>query len=476
MQTPADCVLSANSRRKRGGNAGDERMNRFSTMNGAGGGTSLPGNPCPAAWWQASDIAHAPRLEGAASADVAVIGGGFAGLSCARHLKEASPSLDVALVEREFVGFGASGRNAGVLSPFVPLTWLIDCRASPRRLDDIRFAVRYIQEETQALTRLIQREAIPCDLRATSIVTTGAGVFHQQQLRLIAERCLLAGIKGHLATPEELQSTIPYPAHGGYVLEGYAVQPMALAQGLRRYILQLGTRLYENTRVTRIRPAIGGVEVITGDDACLKAGKVIISTNAYTHQLNLDSRQHIPGPIYTYLLATAPLDQAQLDRLKFKRQTIGDIGHDYFYARLHQNRLLFGGLDRPILSAEDQVNRDMPYYRRLRAEMFRRFPFLAGTSIDAEWGGPYHATRTQVPIIRRLERMPDVIMNIGYGGVGVTLTQFSGRLLGSLILGHGRQDPDSDRMLAIYATSRYPVKEGLKLAWRLAQSLIVPGK
>ncbi len=432
----------------------------------------MQGNPARSTLWSESQLPRAARLESAARADVAIIGGGFAGLSCARCLKEAEPALDIALLERNHVGYGASGRNAGILSPFLPISWLIDCSATPRRLDDVRFAARYIAGETQALLRLIRREQIACDLMPTRIVTAGANGLYQRHLRFIAERCLLAGIPGHIAAPAELRTMIPYPVHGGFVLEGHALQPLALAQGLQQHVLRLGVRLYENTSVTRLTPARSGIDVLTATGACMKADKVIVATNAYTHQLELGIRRRIPKPITTYLLATAPLDQTSREQLGFRDQTIADIGGEYFYARVWQDRVLFGGFDRPGAAAETTPDQDEPNFRRLREEMTRRFPLLRDVSIDAQWCGPYHETRTRVPILGSLDRAPNVIMNIGYGGVGVTLTQFSGRLVAGLVLGGKHHDPDSDRMREMYATTRFPLAEGIKMGLRLARSMV----
>jgi glycine/D-amino acid oxidase-like deaminating enzyme len=422
--------------------------------------------------WSEAPLPCAPQLEGTTHVDVAIIGAGFAGLSSARFLKEADSSLNIALVDRAHAGFGASGRNAGILSPFLPVPWLVGCSANERRLDDVRFAARYFARETQEFTRLIEREAIACDLRPTQIVTTGARGYYRHQIGLVAERCLLAGLPCHIATPEELEAAFPYPAHGGFVLEGHVLQPLALVQGLRRFVQRLGVRIYENTCVTQLRPARAGVEVLTNSGACLKADKVILATNAYTHQLGLGDWHRIPRPITTYLLATAPLDHAGMKRLRFESRTIVDIGGEYFYARLFQNRLLFGGFDRPSSTADESPDGDAPYHKRLRTEMTRRFPSLEDVPIDAQWSGPYHEIRTRVPIIRTLQHMPDVILNIGYGGVGVTLTQFSGRIAAGLVLGEKHQDPDSGRMRGIYAATRFPVKEGIKLGLRLAISLL----
>jgi gamma-glutamylputrescine oxidase len=401
---------------------------------------------------------------------VVVIGGGFAGLSSARYLREADPCLDVALIERDHIGSGASGRSAGVLSPFLPMLWLMGCSENSQRSDDIRFAVRYIARETQSLLALISNHRIACDLNSGAIITTGVNGLYRHYLRLVAERCLLAGIPGHMATPEELRSALPYAAHGGFVLEGHVLQPLALAQGLRRRICQLGVRLYENTSVTHLRPMRGGIEVCTETGACLRAARVVVATNGFPPWLGLGPFQGIPKPTTTYLLATAPLGQALRTKLGVETRTIGDIGRNYYYWRLYENRLLFGGCDRPGGDGAER-GRDEPYYRRLRAEMLRRFPFLRDVPVDAMWCGSYHETRIGVPIIRALKHIPEVILNVGYGGVGVTLTQFSGKMITGLVLGERHRDPDSDRMLRIYAATRFPVKEGIKLGWRLLRSL-----
>jgi gamma-glutamylputrescine oxidase len=421
--------------------------------------------------WNQAPLPCAPPLQGTARVDVAIIGAGFAGLSSARFVKEADPGLNIALLDRAHAGFGASGRSAGVLSPFLPVPWLVGCTAHARWLDDVRFAARYIARETEEFAGLITREAISCDLRPTQIVTTGTSGWYRRHLALVAERCLLVGLPCHIAAAKELEAAVPYPAHGGFVLEGHVLDPFALVQGLRRYTQRLGVRLYENTCVTELRTARAGVELLTDSGACLQAGKVIVATNAYTHQLGFGGRPNIPRPITTYLLATAPLDRAGTRQLGFENQTIVDIGSEYFYARLHQNRLLFGGIDVPSPAADEPPERASQSCRRLHLEMVRRFPFLAGVPIDAQWWGSYHQRRTQVPIIQPLPHLPNVILNIGYGGVGVSLTQFSGRIVAGLILGEKHQDPDSDRMREIYAATRFPVKEGIKLGLRLAGSL-----
>jgi glycine/D-amino acid oxidase-like deaminating enzyme len=126
----------------------------------------------------------------------------------------------------------------------------------------------------------------------------------------------------------------------------------------------------------------------------------------------------------------------------------------------------------PCSAADGDNIQNESYHRRLQAQMVRRFPSLAEIPIEASWSGLYQETVTRVPIMRALASMPGVIANIGYGGVGVTLTQFSGRIAAGLVLGAKHRDHDAERMRAIYASTRIPIKEGMKFGWRLLRALL----
>ena len=208
---------------------------------------------------------------------MAVIGGGYAGLSAARCLKLADPALDIAVIEREYIGSGASGRNAGILSPFLPVSWLIDCTSSSGRLEDIRFAAEYIRGEIQALADLVRTEAVNCDFHPQEILTTGAGRMRGHLLALLGERILLAGLPGRPASPEDFVAAAPPgPARAGYVLDGWGLQPLALARGLALHSQRLGIAIREQTRVTEIRQAADGLDVATASGFKVRARKVIL--------------------------------------------------------------------------------------------------------------------------------------------------------------------------------------------------------
>jgi gamma-glutamylputrescine oxidase len=240
---------------------------------------------------------------------------------------------------------------------------------------------------------------------------------------------------------------------------------------LARQARRLGIEIYEQTRITRIYPAVSGLDLVSEAGRKIRAKKVVVATNAYTQEITFGHSTGFPRPIHTYLLATAELDPESRRQLDLENRANVDIGREYFYSRLTRDRLLFGGFDRVSHTPEPNPEADEIYRRRLEKEMRRRFPFLSGMPLSAIWSGPYHETRTQVPVIRPLRQMPDVILNIGYGGVGVTLTQFSGKLIASLVLGRRHRDETAERMRAVYTSTRFPAWEGAKLGIRLLGSL-----
>ncbi|MBI2839327.1 MAG: FAD-dependent oxidoreductase [Acidobacteria bacterium] len=435
---------------------------------------TVNGFPYRTSYWFDRPHDRAPRLEGTGRVDVAVVGGGFAGLSAARSLKEADSSLEVALVESEHVGFGASGRNGGGVSPIPPMTWLLDRLDDRSRREDVRWAIGYIHEQSRELGEMIQSEGIDCDYRPAPIIVTAPRSFQRALLRWLAETCGLAGVNCRALSAADLRDTIAYPTRGGLMfVEGHMVHPFKLARGLREILLRRGVRLYEDTRVARVLPTREGVDLLTADGARLHARKVVLATNAYTSQLRFGPRRPFPMPVHTYLLATEPLDDAILAKLRMGGRFIGDTAASFCYARIHEHRLLFGGGDKYMSKASTEADRAPKVYERLHAEMLRYFPFLADTRLDAAWGGPYHQTFTDAPIVRPAAHAPNVVLNIGYGSGGVAQTQFSGRLVAGLVLGERFVDPDAERLRRIFETTRAPIAEALKLGLRLLPSAIL---
>ena len=214
---------------------------------------------------------------------------------------------------------------------------------------------------------------------------------------------------------KEMAQLVGYPAIAGMAYEFVSIQPYRLARGLRQHCLDQGVRIYENTPIKTIRSTSQGVRLIAADGATLTARKVILATNAYTNSLMLDVEIPATSTQHTYMLATEPLKPDMLDRISHTRTPFGDPAFSFYIGRIHENRLIFNGIDRASrVTPED--DRHVPSLIKLHREMLRRFPFLESVSLAGAWGGAVQQTPSDAPIVHRSKSNPNVILNIGYGG------------------------------------------------------------
>lgn len=434
---------------------------------------SANGFPYQTSFWCEQGPQRLPPLEGMREvADVAVVGGGFAGISTARHLKESAPSLDVVLLEAEHVGFGASGRNAGFVSPFPPLTWFADHLSETECRREVCWAVSYIRERARELKALIDSEGIDCDLHEAPLVIVAPDGLRWAGLRWMAERCDAVGLPCRLVAESEMREQMRYPGRGGIAVGGQALQPYRLARGLLEVLRRRGVRVFEGTRISRVLPSAKGVELLTDAGTRLRARKVVLATNAYTPGLRFGPRKLFPMSTHTYMLATEPLREETLERFGFRASCIGDASILMPYLRVYGHRLLFGGGGKMFSRADAAADQDANAYRRLYTAMLGRFPFLAATRVEAAWAGPIHETLTDAPIVKPARDAGDVLLNVGYSSSGVALTQFSGRMLTGFILGKGHEDTEAERLRRMYCGSRMRAGELLKMGVHILRRAI----
>lgn len=339
--------------------------------------------------------------------DVAVIGGGFTGLSAA--LACAEKGLSVALFEADTIGFGASGRNGGQLIP--GLRW------SMREID-----AEFGRERAQAIFDLaygavgrvkarIARHGIACDLKPGHLEMAYKPAHFDAMQR---DADFLAREFGWLAdvvTRGDLGAHIAGgDYHGGiYDAQGGHFHPLNYALGLASACRQAGVTIVEQCRVT---------------PADVAAETIIVATDTWTDGV-IPTLGAFTIPIMNYNVATAPLPNA--DALLPSDAAVADSRFVLNYFRLSADkRLIFGGGEKYVQRPPADI---AAFVRRHIAEVF---PALAQVPIDYAWGGAVGVTMNRLP---HLGRQGDIFFAHGFSGHGALVTTLAGELLAEAAVG-----------------------------------------
>ncbi len=386
---------------------------RFLTANDA------PGVHAPS-WYAATagDAPAFPPLRGATRADVAIVGGGYAGLSAALHLAQAG--LDVALVDAHRVGWGASGRNGGQLS-FGPRA---DIRTYERMMgpEDAARIWAISTEATRLAKRLVAAHGIDCDLRAGHLEAAWRDR-DLDEMRAYADH--VGERYGHRALavigPEEFRARVDSPVYRGGMEDGEAghLHPLRYAHGLARAAHDAGARLHE--RSPALEAADGLVRTEGGE---IRADWVILACNGYVDGLDRGVAARVM-PINNFIVAT--------ERLGGRNPVPGgecvcDTRFVINYFRpTPDGRLLFGG-------GETYSHRFPPDPGApARAALARVFPQLADARIEHAWGGTLAITRNRMPLFHRPG--PRRLAIGGWSGAGVHMATMGGAVAAEAVRG-----------------------------------------
>lgn len=359
-------------------------------------------------------------------ADVAVIGGGYTGLSAARALRQAGAS--VLVLERDRVGAGASSRNGGFVLP----GYKSDIPTIVRRFG--LPVARQLHEDSLAaiafVERLVADERISCDFHRPGYVTLAAKPRHLRGLeetRRLLERDF--GYHSQLLSQAEMKAEIATERYHGGLLEpdAAAIQPAAYVRGLADAAVRLGVVLVEGVEASSVRRVGQEFELQTSGGP-VATRDVLVATNGYTGTLLPWLAQRVV-PVGSFLIATAPLSTDQQRRLIPRRRLFADTKNLLYYFRLSADgRMVFGGRAAFVPTAVER-SREL-----LRLGMAEVFPELAGAPVEFAWGGTLGFTRDQLP---HAGRHDGVAYALGYGGHGVALASWLGDQVGRAMAGGG---------------------------------------
>ncbi len=415
------------------------RPHPYGALTGSMTGTAPRPDPVsPQGFWHTTrPYTPGPPLVGDLDVDVAIVGGGYTGLSTAHFLRRAEPGLSIAILESEFVGYGASGRNAGFsmtkvgMMPSFTATRFGKQRAKEAHL--------YADRAVTLLHDLVDELGLDCDYEHPGFLWVANSPRYQQ--RLLKEIALVhrLGITGiQLIDHEDLLARVDSPTYVGpawWEPNCGLVNPAKLAWAWRDIVTGQGVRVHEGTPISTLeRGVTGGRVVLTTPGGRVRAGKVVLATNAWSHHFpQLATRQ---VPVWTYIVLTEPLTDAQRDSIGWRgREGVEDFRNLVHYYRLTpDNRLLIGGRDVGLGDGRGMAfDSDEAIWAALRQDVRRMFPGLAGVRFSHAWGGAVSAALDMFPAIGHVGG-PDVLYSFGCVGHGVSTTHLNGQTLADLVL------------------------------------------
>ena len=370
-----------------------------------------------------------PALEGAMDAECVIIGGGLAGLTAGLHLARAGHS--VVLLEAQSVGFGASGRNGGFVSP----GYACGHEAIARRVGDAAAIElhRLSIEGAEMVRDTIAELQIPEVLLAEGILRMRR---HERSddLRADAERAQrLFDYPLHYldraALAEHVQSE--RYRHALHDTRAFHIHPLNYLRALATEFERLGGRIFETSAATGLDLTQPKKRVQTARGT-VRARHVVLSTGGYTDGLEPRLRRAML-PIATYVMQSEAAPELLASAIR-TRSAIGDDRRAGDYYRLVEGgaRLLWGGCISTMDASPDAIA------RQLRRAMLDVYPQLAPLRTELSWSGLMSYARHLMPQIGQIE--PGLWHATAFGGHGLNTTAIGGRVLAEAILG------ESDRI------------------------------
>ena len=362
--------------------------------------------------------APAPALDVDRTASVAIIGGGFAGLSTALHLAERG--TDAIVLEAREPGWGASGNNGGQLNPGLKLD--PDTIEATFGADLGHRMIAFAWNTPTFTLDLIRRLGIACEARQNGTLRAAYQETNAAGIEATAEQCLRRGMPVSVLDRNAVREATGADRYINAMLDrrGGDLQPLSYARGLARAAIAAGVAVHGETPATSLRRE-GGRWRIETPRAVVRADKILIATNGFTDDLWPGLRQTIV-PVFSSIAATEPLPDDVARKIMPTRSVLYESGHITVYYRVDSsNRLLMGGRG-PM-----QWIRDPSAVAYLMRYANRLWPALRGVRWTHGWNSRLAMTADHYPHVH--EPAPGALAYLGCNGRGVALATAMGAQL-----------------------------------------------
>jgi glycine/D-amino acid oxidase-like deaminating enzyme len=383
-------------------------------------------------WWleEAGEVAPARPLDGDASADVVVVGGGYLGLWTTWQLLQLEPELDIVVLDAALCGHGPSGRNGGFCETLWPDAAILRDRVG----DAAALAVcRASEDAVRGIGAWCEANEVDAWYRPAPmlrVATTESQVGSWDEIVRAAAA---------LGAPEEVVPVSAAEAHarcasplflGAALYPTKAtVHPARLSLGLRARLLERGVRIHEQTEVTRLDRS-GAAETRVGR---VRAGSVVLATNSAT--AGFPGYRMSLAVASSHIVLTEPVPDVIEELGWTGGESIVDSRTLVHYTRVTRDqRIVFGwggGVMGYGRGTSDRLELDWKVVDRTRESLVRFFPQLRGRAVTHAWGGPIDVSPTHLPIFGSKGR---VHHGFGFTGNGVGPSYLGGEILARLAL------------------------------------------
>lgn len=425
--------------------------------------------PLPKSLWAATarPAPETPPLTGEVTADVAIVGGGFTGLSAALHIAEGGGKA--VLLEAAEPGFGASGRNGGQVIPGL-------------KLDPEEMVAQFGRERGERLASyasgtadfvfgLIAKHGIDCDARQTGwLQAVHAGV----ALPTVESRARQWQERGAPVTLLDRAETARLTGAQGYVgalcdPRGGLLNPLGYARGLAEAALKAGASLHGASPAVALTQEGGRWRVRTPEGSVL-AEQVLLCTNGYTDDLWPGLKRSVI-PLYSYQVATRPLGGNLRATLMPEGHGISETRRLLNYSQVDpEGRLVVGG------RGGFRDTSDPRFFGAVVAALKRLFPQAGDQPLDFYWGGKVAVTVTHLPHVAELA--PGLVTALGFNGRGVAMASATGAQLARRALGTPMEElpfPHLPPAPIPFHGLRRPVLRAL-IGWKRLQDRLEAGR
>jgi glycine/D-amino acid oxidase-like deaminating enzyme len=385
-------------------------------------------------FWARSQPHQNPKLDTNLTVDVAVLGGGFTGLSAAYFIRRLSPHKSVIILEARGCGNGASGRNGAMVLTMTADRFMnfgpdpsIDKRIYDLTVKNIRF-----------LAQLSVATGVDCELELHGALQVLDSESDVREAKAYVSKARSLGMPVEFWDAPRIASALGTGVYAGGFFDpnGGHIHPMKLVQVFKAAAEKAGATIYENTLVNSVEP--GSEHLIsTNDGRTVRAKSLVLATNAFTPGLGFLRNSIVP--LHEYVAVTESFSEQELMQIGWGlRVPFNDNRTETFYLGVTQDRRIHIGGGTPRYAFNNRTSNASEvrsHVLQLHRELARIYPRLADVAFAQSWEGVIDWSLDASPSVGCIGRHKNIFYGIGYSGHGVNLTSIFGRIIADLEAG-----------------------------------------